>query len=112
MRDAVENCKEVGLNMIELGWATHEQAEEAIPLCEEYGIDLLFQDYSVFGGMQEKYVERRIPRETARALADKLRPWKRVIGYYVWDEPYIDDQLEEARCQMDLMVAEIRRNLP
>ena len=27
MRDAVENCKEVGLNLIELGWASHEHAD-------------------------------------------------------------------------------------
>lgn len=35
MRDTIENCAEAGFNLLELGWAPHEQAEEAVRLCEE-----------------------------------------------------------------------------
>ena len=50
MRSVIENCADAGFNLLEMGWASHEQAEEALRLCEEIGIDLLYQDFSVFGG--------------------------------------------------------------
>ena len=51
MRDTLENCAEAGFNMVELGWAGHEQAQEALRICEELNLPLLYQDFSVFGGM-------------------------------------------------------------
>ena len=46
MRRAVRTCRDAGFNLIELGWAEHKQAEEAVNLCEEYRLDLLYQDFS------------------------------------------------------------------
>lgn len=105
MRNAIENCVEAGLNMLELGWASPEQAQEALRLCEELDIDLIFQDFSIYGGMQERNVDRHISPETARQVVDMIRPWKCVVGYYVWDEPYHDEDLAEARYQIDLLLA-------
>jgi len=112
MRDVIENCKEAGFNLLELGWASHSQAEEAIRLCEELEIDLLFQDFTVHGGMQERYLDRVFTEEDARSLMNHLRPWKHTIGVYVWDEPYVEDQLEEARRQMDMFQKEDPSCLP
>lgn len=106
MRDALENCADAGFNMVELGWASHEHAQEALRICEELSLPLLYQDFSVFGGMQERNLERHIAPSVARKLADELRPWKCVAGYYVWDEPYVEDQLVETRYQMDLFQKE------
>lgn len=106
MRDALENCVDAGLNLIELGWASHEQANEAVQLCEELGVDLIFQDFTLFGGMQERNVDRKITQQVAHDVVNRLRPWKRVIGYYVWDEPYHDEDLAEARRQIDLLLHE------
>ncbi len=112
MRDALENCADAGFNMVELGWASHDQAQEALRLCEELDIALLYQDFSVFGGMQERNLERHIAPSVARKLANELRPWKCVAGYYVWDEPYVEDQLVETRYQMDLFQKEDPARLP
>ena len=112
MRDTLENCAEAGFNMVELGWAGHDQAQEALRICEELSLPLLYQDFSVFGGMQERNLERHIAPSVARKLADELRPWKCVVGYYVWDEPYVEDQLHETRYQMDLFQKEDPARLP
>ena len=105
MRDVLENCADAGFTMLELGWASHEQAEEALRICEELGIDLLFQDFSVFGGMQEHHMDRCLCNN-AKAVVDHIRPYKSCVGYYIWDEPYVEDQLMEARRLVDLFQKE------
>lgn len=101
MRKVIANCAGAGFTMLELGWATHEQAFEAVQLCEEYGIDLLFQDFTLHGGMQE-FVSREGKLQSMVPLANTLAPWKRTVGVYIWDEPFHPDQLAEARRQADL----------
>jgi len=105
MRDVLENCTDAGFNLLELGWATHKQAEEALRICEELDIDLLFQDFSVFGGMQAHKMDRG-PWNDAKAVADHVRPYKSCMGYYIWDEPCLDDQLAESRRLVDLFQKE------
>ena len=111
MRDVLENCKDAGFTMVEMGWATHEQAEEALRLCEELDLDLLFQDFSVFGGMQAHKLDRG-PWNNAKAVADHVRPYKSCVGYYIWDEPYKDEQLAEARRVVDLFQKEDPERCP
>lgn len=105
MRDVLENCADAGFTMLELGWASHEQAEEALRICEELDIDLLFQDFSVFGGMQAHKLDRG-PWNDAKAVVDHVAPYKSCVGYYIWDEPYVEDQLIEARRVVDLFQKE------
>lgn len=105
MRDVLENCAEAGFTMLELGWASHEQAEEALQICEELNIDLLYQDFSVFGGMQG-YHQDRGPWDNAKAVVDHVRGYKSCVGYYIWDEPYRHEQLVEARRVVDLFQKE------
>lgn len=106
LRNAVKHWKESGLNTVELGWASHEEAWEVVRLCEEYGLDLIFQDFSEFGGMQEWHKDDVRSETMARDIAEKIKPWRRTIGYYVWDEPYKDDQLYETRKQIDMIEKE------
>ncbi len=112
MRDAIENCKEAGFSMVELGWASHEQAEDALRLCEELDLDLLFQDFSRFGGMQKYHMERTGSEKEIREITDHVRPYKRTVGYYIWDEPYVEDQLHESRRLIDLFQKEDPSRLP
>ena len=44
MRKSVSNMVDAGFNTLELGWSPHEKSWEAVDLCEEYGVDLIFQD--------------------------------------------------------------------
>ncbi len=112
IRNAMETCKAAGFNMVELGWVDHEQAEEALRLAEELELSLLHQDFDAYGGMQAHKLERKLTRDEASAVVNHIRPWKRTVGYYVWDEPYVADQLAEARRQMDLFQALDPARLP
>lgn len=112
MRDALENCAAAGFNLLELGWASHEQAEEALRICEELGVSLLYQDFSLYGGMQQYHMERSSENAEIRAVTDHVKPYKRTAGYYVWDEPYMDDQLYEARRLVDLFQRQDPDRLP
>ncbi len=109
MRKAIRNCVEAGYNMLEMGWATPEQAQEAVIYCEQYGIDLLFQDLKRYGGMQHR---RYYEKNDLEGVINELRKWKRVAGYYIWDEPLLDDQIEEARTLVDICEREAPGKLP
>ncbi|MDD4772891.1 MAG: hypothetical protein PHZ09_04720 [Eubacteriales bacterium] len=112
MRDTLENCADAGFNLLEMGWASHEQAEEALRLCEELGVDLLYQDFSLYGGMQERNMERISGQAELKSVIDHVRPYKRCIGYYVWDEPYEPDQIRESRRLVDIFQREDPGRLP
>ena len=99
----VKNLKECGFNMLELGWVAHEGAWAAVDAAEKYGIDLIYQDFSIMGGMQHYYLENKVPYETVENLVSRLKDKKHVIGYYVWDEPHTEEQIAEARRQMDML---------
>ena len=95
--------KEAGFNLLELGWVEHEGAWAAVEACEKNKINLLFQDMSLMGGMSFNYVDRKVSREEIKAVVDKLKDKKYTVGYYVWDEPQSEEQMEEARRQMDIL---------
>ncbi len=99
----VKYLKEAGFNMIETGWVKHDYVWAAVEACERHGLDMLFQDMTIMGGMQHYHLDNHVPEETVRALVEKLRQKKHVIGYYVWDEPHSNAQFTEARRQMDLL---------
>ncbi len=103
MRGILENCADAGFTMVEIGWADHEQAEEAIRLCEELSLDLVYQDFSLYGGMQIHKMDRApLSPADVKRVCDHVRPYRHTVGYYIWDEPYRDEQLAEARRQMDM----------
>lgn len=112
MRDALENCAEAGFNLLEMGWASHEQAEESLRLCEELDVDLLYQDFSLYGGMQERNMGRSFGQAELKKVADHVRPYRRCTGYYIWDEPYKPDELLEARRLVDMFQREDPDRLP
>ena len=100
---AIRNCVEAGFNMAEMGWATHEEALEAVEKCEKYGLDLLFQDLEYFGGMMHVFDKRPPNYEVMLQTVAQLKDKKHVIGYYVWDEPHKDYLFAEARKQSDML---------
>lgn len=107
MRGILETCADAGFTMVEIGWATHEQAEEALRICEGLGLELVYQDFSLYGGMQLHKMDREpLTAANVKAVVDHVRPYKRTVGYYVWDEPFLDDQLQEARRQVDMFQRE------
>ncbi len=101
MEESFKNHKEAGFNLLELGWASHEQSWEAVELCEKYSIDLLFQDLTICGGMMNHFLNRPVDDDFAKKLYASFKDKKHVIGYYVWDEPWLDTTMARARYEMD-----------
>lgn len=101
---AIKNLKEAGFNLVELGWATHEDAWKAVEMCEKHGLDLVLQDMSLFGGTMNDFNIKPTPEEQIRKVAEEIKTKKHTIGYYVWDEPYVDEQFAEARRQSDILL--------
>ncbi|MBQ6876650.1 MAG: hypothetical protein IJN46_10530 [Lachnospiraceae bacterium] len=99
----VKHLKEAGFTMMELGWVNHENAWLAVDACEKYELDLLFQDMSIMGGMNKHHLDNKVPYEVAENLVNALKDKKHTIGFYVWDEPCTEEQLKEARRQMDML---------
>ena len=53
--------------------------------------------------MQKRQMDRaQLSASDARQICDRIRPWRHVIGYYIWDEPYGEGELERARRETDL----------
>ena len=69
----IASLKEAGFNMTELGWACHEGAWAAIDACEKHGLDLVFQDMSIMGGMQFRFLENKVPFEVVKELVKYAR---------------------------------------
>ena len=109
MRKAIRNCKEAGFNMVEIGWAKPEQAADAVTYCEQEGLDLIYQNLQRYGGMQH---HRFFENNGLAGVINELRKYKRVVGYYIWDEPYLDDQLADTRELMDVCQREAPHLLP
>lgn len=101
---AIRHCKEVGFNLLELGWGRHDKVWEAVDKCEKYGIDLVFQDFSLFGGMMNRHDDRHVDDNVIRETAKFLKEKKHTVGYYVWDEPHRDYLFKEARRQSDILL--------
>jgi len=95
--------KEAGFNLLELGWVDHEGSWAAVDACEKNQVDLIFQDMSIMGGMQHHHADRKVPYEVIEDVVSKLKNKKYTIGYYVWDEPNTEEQMDEARRQMDML---------
>lgn len=100
-RRAVKTCAEAGFNLLELGWARPDVSEAAVEMCEEIGIDIIYQNLRLFGGMQGNVWEKNVD-DNIVSCVNRFRHYRHVIGFYVWDEPWFPDQLEEARRQFDL----------
>ncbi len=109
MRKAIYNCAEAGFNTLEICWCSPEQAEEAVAYCEQIGIDLLYQNLHRYGGMQ-KY--RHYQKNDLASVINELAAWKCIKGYCIWDEPFEDDQLAEARALVDICEQNAPDKLP
>ena len=121
MRKHIKACADVGFDTVELGWASDEQADAAVQLCEQFGLRLIYQNMSRFGGawdrdpinrndgryfsrIYQRKIEDGAWKETSfcgendirKVIAEK-RHWNSVVGYYIWDEPFFEEQFEICR---------------
>lgn len=100
MRRAMETCCKAGFNLLELGWSIPAQSDTALEQCDALGVDILYQNMDVFGGMGDRVVTP-FREEALKETVERLRPYRHVLGYYAWDEPYHPAQMQQTRQLMD-----------
>ena len=100
LRKGLELCKELGLDMVEFGWVSPEDSYRCVTACEEVGIDGIIQNWDVFGGFQTTKGEIKTDIEKIKAYVEYTKKYKHVAGYYVWDEPYVDEKIHAAAEQV------------
>ncbi len=119
MRKTVKAMADVGFDTVEIGWATHEQGEAATALCQEFGLNLIYQDLVRFGGawdrdpdgktgdspffekicMRTEHPERiGVKVDIRPVIAEKKG---KIAGYYIWDEPFFEAQMEECNKEIN-----------
>lgn len=96
----IGNLKKLGLTQIETGHAHHNTAERVLEACEKEELGLVYQDLSRFGGFQMREATP-LSEEEARDIAKGLSSYSCVKGFYIWDEPWKDQDIEAARVQVD-----------
>lgn len=105
LRKGLELCKELGLDMVEFGWVTPEDSYKCVTACEEVGIDGIIQNWDVFGGFQTTEGEVKTDITKIKEYIEYTNKYKHVVGYYVWDEPYVDEKIQAAAEQLELFEA-------
>lgn len=109
MRRAVKTCADAGFNLLELGWATAAQSDAAVRRCEELGVQIIYQNLRRYGGMGTNV---KCEKSDLPAVMNEYCKWKSVIGYYIWDEPIFEEQMQETRRLMDVCEREMPSGLP
>lgn len=98
-RRAVKTAIDAGFNMMGCLWADPATVEEIVRTAERYDASVLYQDLRRFGGMGDKNIfcetndYEGVIRDTAK--------WNCVKGYCMWDEPILEENLQETRKMID-----------
>lgn len=104
IRLSLETLKEANFNLVEFGWLKSVYCDQVIATAEEVGMDVLVQNFDYFGGFQYSRATQPDPEKLAAYIA-KLKKYKHVYGYYIWDEPYKPDDLIYAARQTNQIEA-------
>ena len=94
-RRAVQTAIDAGFNLIGCLWADPRMAMDIVRAAEDLGVDVQFQDLQRFGGMGDKNIFCET-NDYQGALRD-LAKWKCVKSFCMWDEPKLEEHLEETR---------------
>ena len=96
----IHNLKQLGLTQVELGHAHHNTVMRALAACEKEGLNLILQDLSRFGGFQNRdHVD--ITEDDVKTITEEMQKYRCVTGYYVWDEPWLNPDIEAAAKQVE-----------
>lgn len=102
-RVAIQEAKNLGFNMVEFGWTNPQDCLKALTACEEVGIDGLLQNWDAFGGFQTTEGKTEVDMQVVKDYVEHTKKFRRVAGYYVWDEPIGTKRLTAAGKQVDMM---------
>ena len=97
---AVQKMKKLGLNLIETAHSAMNTAMYALEVCEREGIDVVWQNYYLFGGFHDMF-RRPTTEEEVRNIVEKTKHYKHLKGYYIWDEPWEEADIRACAEQTD-----------
>ena len=109
-RRAVKTCMDAGFNMIGTLWGSPAVVREILRTAERLGGHVLYQDLKRFGGMGDKNVF--CPTNDVAGVIQETNCWNAIAGYCLWDEPIMQEHLEETRRMIDLCERERPGILP
>ena len=92
-RRAVQASIDAGFNLIGCLWAPPEMAMDIVRTAESLGGNVQFQDLHRFGGMGNKNIFCET-NDYAGVIGD-LEPWKCVKSLCLWDEPILEEHMQE-----------------
>lgn len=81
--------KEAGIDLVELTFIGIEAVDAAVRAAEEVEIYVMPQDFTTFSGFQDV----NVPVFTEASVLERintLKNYKMVYGYYIWDEPLME----------------------
>ena len=102
LRRSLELCKELGFDMVEFGWVSPAESYDCVTACDEVGMDGIIQNWDVFGGFQTTEGIDEVDVEKVKEYIEYIKKHKHIVGYYVWDEPYVDEKIDAAAKQVNL----------
>ena len=102
LRRGLELCKELDFDMVEFGWVSPTESYECVTACDEVGIDGIIQNWDVFGGFQTTEGIDEVDVEKVKEYIKYIKQYKHIVGYYVWDEPYVDEKIDAAAKQVKI----------
>ncbi len=97
---AVQKMKKLGLNLIETAHSAMNTAMYALEVCEREGMDVIWQNYYLFGGFHDMF-RRPTTEEEVRDIVEKTKHYKHLKGYYIWDEPWEEADIHACAEQTD-----------
>ena len=97
---AVQKMKKLGLNLIETAHSAMNTAMYALEACEREGMDVIWQNYYLFGGFHDMF-RRPTTEEEVRNIVEKTKQYKHLKGYYIWDEPWEEADIRACAEQTD-----------
>ena len=97
---AVQKMKKLGLNLIETAHSSMNTAMYALEVCEREGMDVIWQNYYLFGGFHDMF-RRPTTEEEVRDIVEKTKHYKHLKGYYIWDEPWEEADIRACAEQTD-----------
>ncbi len=97
---AVKKMKKLGLNLIETAHSAMNTAMYALEACEREGMDVIWQNYYLFGGFHDMF-RRPTTEEEVRDIVEKTKHYKHLKGYYIWDEPWEEADIRACAEQTD-----------
>ncbi len=112
IRRAVKTTIDAGFGLMGCLWTHIDTAMEVVRAAEQYGGAVLFQDLRRFGGTGNPKFYTFYENSDFEGVLRETAKWNCIKGYFIWDEPILDEQFVQIRQMIDLLERERPGILP